>query len=348
MNRKNIFILCAATVFLLLVFYCLWRQSVPEPEIYEYVYPVKRDIVRKALIQGHIGSRNQVSVFPDAPGVLARLSVKNGDRVRKGQELAVLVVSPQMDVTEEYLANEQTARISFEQAERDEKRAKDLLGKGAISKRDYENALNALETSRKALALASSRINRNRGLSVIEAPVNGVVCNLKLVAGSSVSMQTPICGIFDPETMIFIGRADETDIDPMKEGMDMVITPGANKRARIPARISYVSEVGEDYGGVTGFEIRADILDDSISHLRMGYSANGAVVIERKDNVLSIEEAYIYYDPEPFVWILSSNPGDVKRQKWEKVYVTTGISDGVNMEIAGDISEESTIRGHKK
>lgn len=348
MNKKTISILSAATVFLLLVFYCLWRQSVPEPEIYEYVYPVRKEIVRKALIQGNIGSRNQVSVFPDASGVLARVSVKNGDRVRKGQELAVLDVSPQMDATAEYIANEQTARISLEQAERDEKRAKELLDKGAISKRDYENAKNALETSRKALELASSRISKNRRASSIVAPIDGVICNLQPVAGSAVSVQTPICGIFDPETMIFIGRADETDVDPLKEGMDMVVIPGANKKVRIPARLNYISENGENYNGVTGFEIRADILDNTIVHLRMGYSANGEIVVDRRDNVLSVEEAYVYYDPDPFVWVLSSNPKDEKRQKWDKVYVRTGISDGVRMEIDGDITEQSIVRGHKK
>lgn len=348
MNKKAILSISVAAVFLLLVFYCLWRQSVPEPDIYEYVYPTQRDIIRKSLIQGRIGSYTEVAVFSDAPGVLESVSVANGERVRKGQKLAVLDLSPQMDVKDEYIANEHKARIVFEQAERDEKRAKVLFEKGAISKRDYENAKNALETSRKALALASSHINRNGELSVVVAPVDGVVCNLKSVKGSPVSPQTPICGIYDPEKMVFIGRADEMDVDPLKEGMEMVIIPGANKKARVPSRICYVSESGEDYGGTTGFEVRADILDSGTAHLRIGYSANGEIEVERRDNVLSVEEAYIYNDPEPFVWVLSSNPKDVRHQKWDKVYVTTGISDGINMEISGNIPEGSIIRGHRK
>ncbi len=348
MNKKSIFFFFAAAIFMLLLFYCLWRQSVPDPEIYEYVYPVRKDIVRTSRLNGHIGSRYQVSVFPNTSGVLTRLSVRNGERVRKGEEIAMLDVSPQIDVTEEYITNEQNARISLEQAQRDEKRAKGLFEKGAISAREYEKAANAFTMAEKALALATSRIRTNRSISVITAPIDGIICNLKLVAGAAVSNQTPICGIFDPEMMIFIGRADETDVDDMEEGMAMTVIPGADKNARIPARIEYISEKGEDFGGIAGFEIRAEILDNDIMHLRIGYSANAEVEVERRKDVLSVEEYCVYYDPQPFVWVLSSNPKALKRQKWDKVYVTTGVSDGVSVEISGNISENDIIRGYKK
>ena len=70
--------------------------------------------------------------------------------------------------------------------------------------------------------------------------------------------------------------------------------------------------------------------------------------VERKDNVLAIEESFVYYDPEPFVYVLSSNPKDVKHQKWEKQYVKTGLSDGINIEISGKITKdtiEKTLKG---
>ena len=54
--------------------------------------------------------------------------------------LAVIDVAPQMDATKEYATLEQNARISLEQAQRDERRADDLLKKGAISTKEYETA----------------------------------------------------------------------------------------------------------------------------------------------------------------------------------------------------------------
>lgn len=347
MNKKTFFLLFAAAVLLAAAFYCLWRQSVPEPETYGYVYPVRRDIARKSRIHGHIDSRNRICVYPQASGILSRISVSNGDFVRKGCELAVIDLSPQSDATEECLAEEQNARIRYEQAARDEKRAKELLGKGAVSEKEYENARNALEMAGKGLALASSRMSRNREVSVITAPIDGIVCDLLFVTGASVSVQTPICGIFDPSAMIFCGYADETDVYPLKEGMEMTVIPGANRKAEIPARLRYVSEKGEEVNGATRFEIRADILDNDVMHLRMGYSANAEMTVERRDGVLSIEEAFVFYDPEPFIWVLSSNPEDLKRQKWEKKYVTTGVSDGIYIEIEGTLPEETIVRGRK-
>ena len=121
-----------------------------------------------------------------------------------------------------------------------------------------------------------------------------------------------------------------------------------DEKVKIPARLSYISERGEDINGVTTFEIHADILDKSIFRLRIGYSANAEIEVERKDSVLAIEESFVSYDPEPFVWVLSSTPEDVKHQKWEKQYVKTGLADGINMEISGKISKETIIRGRKK
>lgn len=348
MRKKTIFITCAVTTFLLFVAYCLWRQSVPESETYEYAHPVKRDIVRKTRIHGEIGSRHQVTVFPQSNGMLKSILVKNGDRVRKGQRLAVLDLSPQVDMTEEYNTNEQSARISLEQAQRDEQRAKDLLAKGAISVKDYEKTKTALAMAEKALTLASSRIRTNKETLVINAPIDGVVCNLQLVENASISAQTPFCGIYNPDEMIFIGRADETDVDAFRDGMDMVIMPGANKTARIPARLSFISDRGEEINGVTCFEIWADILDDSIMHLRMGYSANAELEVERKSKVPSVEEAFVNYDPQPFVWVLTSDPKDEKHQKWEQLHITTGLSDGINIEITSNIPQGTIIRGRKK
>lgn len=348
MNKKKISILSMTVVILLFAFYCLWRISAPEPEIYEFVRPEIQNIVRTSRIHGHIDSRKKVSVFPHTAGMLTHVYVKNGDNVRKGQKLATIDVPPQMNVEEEYDAFEQNASISLEQAERDEKRAKDLLKKGAISTKEYEAAKNALIIAKREHALASSRITANRKAMVITAPTDGVVCDMKLVNGASVSSQTPICIILNPKAMVFVGRADETDVCYLKEGMEMTVIPGVDEKFKIPARLSYISERGEDINGITTFEIHANILDETIFHLRIGYSANAEVEVERKDNVLAIEETFVSYDPEPFVWVLSSDPKDVKHQKWEKKYVKSGLSDGINIEISGMITKDTIIRGRKK
>ena len=93
------------------------------------------------------------------------------------------------------------------------------------------------------------------------------------------------------------------------------------------------------------------------SHIESGWAGvrpliheqgKGPSEISRKDNVLAIEESFVYYDPEPFVWMLSSNPEDEKHQTWEKLQVTTGLSDGINIEIGGKITKDTIIRGRKK
>lgn len=349
MNKKTISILSVTVVFLLFAFYCLWKMSAPEIEMYDFVHPEKQNIVRTSRIHGHIDSREgEVRVFSHTTGILTHIYVKNGDSVRKGQKLATLELPPQIDATEEVSVLEQNARVNLEQAERDEKRAKDLLKKGAISTHEYEIAKNALIIAEREHALASSRITTNHKTAIITAPANGVVCDMQYIDGTSVTSQVPICSIQNQDAMKFVGRADEIDVCYLREGMQMTVIPGVNEKVKIPAQLSYISDRGEDINGITTFEIHADILDESIFHLRIGYSANAEIEVERKDSVMAIEETFVSYDPEPFVYVLTSSPEDVNHQKWEKQYIKTGLSDGINIEISGNIKKSTIIRGHKK
>ncbi|MBP5619642.1 MAG: efflux transporter periplasmic adaptor subunit, partial [Bacteroidaceae bacterium] len=77
--------------------------------------------------------------------------------------------------------------------------------------------------------------------------------------------------------------------------------------------------------------------------IRSGYSANAEIVLDKADKVLCIPESAIEFSGDStFVYIIK---GEGKQKKYERTLVTTGLSDGVNIEIKKGITAKDKVRG---
>ena len=77
--------------------------------------------------------------------------------------------------------------------------------------------------------------------------------------------------------------------------------------------------------------------------IRSGYSANAEIVLSRADNVLTIPESAIEFSGDStFVYIVK---GEGKEKSYERTAVTTGLSDGVNIEIKKGLTAKDKVRG---
>ena len=79
------------------------------------------------------------------------------------------------------------------------------------------------------------------------------------------------------------------------------------------------------------------------SKIRAGYSANAEIVLARADKVLSIPESAIEFSGDStFVYIIK---GEGKNKTYDRTYVETGLSDGVNIEIKKGVTAKDKVRG---
>ena len=77
--------------------------------------------------------------------------------------------------------------------------------------------------------------------------------------------------------------------------------------------------------------------------IRSGYSANAEIVLSKVDKVLTVPESAIEFSGDStFVYVVK---GDGKEKKYERTQVTTGLSDGVNIEIKKGITKKDKVRG---
>ncbi len=82
-------------------------------------------------------------------------------------------------------------------------------------------------------------------------------------------------------------------------------------------------------------------LDTTNTFIRAGLSANASIILAKAENVLTIKEALVQYDPKtekPFVEVM------VGDQKFERRDVDLGVSDGIDVEVKSGISKDDKIK----
>ena len=141
--------------------------------------------------------------------------------------------------------------------------------------------------------------------------------------------------------MIFEGKVDEADVASLRLGTILKVSLGAVEDQELDAVLKFIAPKGTEEQGAVQFKIEADMLLNDNIVVRAGYSANASVVLDRKEDVLSLREALIQFDrktQDPYVQIMK---GD---QKFERKEVKLGISDGENVEILEGVDVEDAVK----
>ena len=101
------------------------------------------------------------------------------------------------------------------------------------------------------------------------------------------------------------------------------------------AQLEYISPKGVEENGANQFEIKAAItVPDSVT-VRSGYSANAEIVLQHADKVLAVPESTVEFTSVP-------------QQTFTRKQVTTGMSDGIKIEIKNGLQANDIVRGTKK
>lgn len=354
-----------AAILVVYSFYYMWKQSQPAPEVYELIYPEKRDIANYVIATGTLEVRVEVELKPKVTGVIKKLKIKAGDTVRKGDIVAEILVIPDMVMLNEAQSKVEVARISLEQIERDAKRSQSLFESGVVSKAENEQMQNSLSQAREVLSAAQSQVDViTKGVSrrsgetnntVVRSTMDGIVLNVPVKIGSTVSGSsqfsegTTIAKVGDLNDVIFRGDVDEMQAANLHTGMNVTLVPGAMQSVSIPAVLEYISPEAKLVNGTRKFEIKAAATIPEGVAVRSGYSVNASIELQKVHQVISIDEVCISFEGgEAFAYKLTSDEKDTERQQWERIPVTIGLSDGLFIEIKEGISEDMVLRGVKK
>ena len=157
---------------------------------------------------------------------------------------------------------------------------------------------------------------------------------------------TTIASVANMNDLIFRGNIDETEVGQLVNDMPMKITIGALQDLKFDANLEYISPKAVENNGANQFEIKAAVKLAEGSQIRSGYSANAEIVLSSVSKVLSVPESAIEFSGDStFVYIIK---GEGKDKTYERTQVTTGLSDGVNIEIKKGVTQKDKVRGPEK
>ena len=273
-----------------------------------------------------------VHVVPRLTGLVQAVSANAGDRVRRGQLLAVLSSPTLADQRSEWLAAQQRlglARTTFEREKR--------LWEARISaEQDYLQARLALQETEIAEQAARQKLAA-LGVATapagqltryeIRAPVDGVITDKKISVGEVLKEDTRIFTVADLSTVWVEMAVYAKDVNAVKPGQQVTVK-AASFEARAEGRIGHV-------GALVGEQTRAAmarvVLPNPQGWWRPGLPVNVELTAEETDVALAVAtEAVQSLGQSPVVF---GRYG----QQFEARPLLLGRSDGRMTEVLGGL-----------
>jgi HlyD family secretion protein len=338
--------------------FILYNKSKKKDAIYETSTPFVSNLVNKTVATGSVIPRREIAIKPQVSGIIAEIYVEPGEIVKNGDLIAKIKIIPDMVALNSSESRVNKAKLQLEDARLVYDRQRLVYQQGVIPEAEfqkyrieYNTALEELEAAENNLQLVKEGITRKAGgvsNTLIRSTISGMVLDVPVEVGSSVIQAntfnegTTIASVADMGEMIFEGKIDETEVGKIREGMTLQLTVGAVENEKFDAILEYISPKGLEENGTVQFEIKAMVTLSENTFIRAGYSANADIVLDKRDSVMVIPEGLISFEKEndsAYVEVETAN------QVFEKRYIKTGLSDGINIEVISGIEKEDKIKG---
>ena len=359
--KKYSKLIIAAIIALIFIgtFVFLWQKSQPKEVVYNEFTPKQDSIQKTTIITGKIEPRNEVNIKPQISGIITELYKEPGDYVNAGDVIAKVKVVPEMGQLSSAEMRVRLADINLKQAQTDFEREENLFNQKLVSADEFDKSKLALNQAKQEKLAAEdalqvvrdgfSKSNAKASSTLIRSTISGIILDIPVKVGFSViqvntmNEGTTIASVANMNNLIFRGNIDETEVGQLVNGMNMKITIGALQDLKFDASLEYISPKAMESNGTNQFEIKAAVKLSEGSKIRSGYSANAEIVLARAENVLSIPESAIEFSGDStFVYVIK---GEGKNKTYDRTYVETGLSDGVNIEIKKGITAKDKVRG---
>ena len=354
-------LIIAAIIALIFIgtFVFLWQKSQPKEVVYNEFTPKMEDIQKTTIITGKIEPRNEVNIKPQISGIITDLYKEPGDYVNAGDVIAKVKVILDMGQLSSAEARVRLSEINLKQAQVNFDREENLYNMKLVSADEFDKIKQALQQAKEEKVAAIdalqvvrdgvSKSNASASSTLIRSTISGRILDIPVKVGNMVILSnnfndgTTIASVANMNDLIFRGNIDETEVGQLVNDMPMKITIGALQDLNFEANLEYVSPKAVENNGANQFEIKAAVKLAEGCQIRSGHSANAEIVLSSVSKVLSVPESAIEFSGDStFVYIIK---GEGKQKTYERTQVTTGLSDGVNIEIKKGLTTKDKVRG---
>ncbi len=186
----------------------------------------------------------------------------------------------------------------------------------------------------KALQDKLSAYQKNLKKTEVKAPFSGTITDVRVDPGDTYATGALIT-LQDCSELIVVTEVDEYDISTIKNGMRAVIKTDATREEEMEGTVSFIAPTPTQGG--TSVTYRVEItLNKQEERLRLGMTAKTNLVMEEKENVLTVPYDAILSDPEGKNYITLMEPAEEGITNRRDVYVTVGTEGDYYVEISSE------------
>lgn len=318
-----------------------------------------RDIHFAVTAAGDIGPLDAVSVRPEIGGIISKLTLDIGDKVKKGdvlfelddKDLQTEKRTRQTEIAGAKLAV-QTQKLHVEKAKLNYERFKDLFENKLVAQEAYDNArieyelaqnsldiaVNRLETAQTALQQVEDKLVK----TVIRAPFDCTILTRPVSVGQAVSGSsgfnsgTEVFTVANLSDMVITAHINQADVTRLKVGQEVTVEVEAVPGLKLVGHVDRIAPQATLKNGVKGFSTRI-ILKDAENAVRPGMTANLSIPLISSENVLAVPLAAIFNDQnDRFVYVKES-------EQFVRRPVRLGVADYDFVEVLNGLEEGEVI-----
>lgn len=295
---------------------------------------------------------------PKSGGQIARLLVREGDRVKAGQVLLELwnkdLVANERLTQDQLRAARLRAReacLAADLAERDAERSRQLKEKGFISDDRLDRAVSEAQTKRAGCDAARAEAEQAQARisaaqadlsrTVLRAPFDGVVAKItgelgEFTTPSPPGIPTPpAVDLIDDSCLYVTAPIDEVDAPAIRLKMPARISvdafPGRKFKGHVRRIAPYVLEAEKQARTV---DVEVEFSDPGETQvLLVGYSADVEIVLDVRDDILRVPTPAIQESNRVLVYVPGAGVAEERKiatglSNWQFTEVTSGLNQG--------------------
>lgn len=320
-RRRKLYIALAILIILTVAAAIIYRTT-GKAAVTQYKTKIvgRGNLTSIVTATGTLQPTNTVSVGSELSGIINSVEVNYNDRVKAGQDLAMLDTSKlEAQITQSRAALESAkAKVLQSQATVEETRAKlaqlhkvrELSNGKVPSQAEMDAAEAAFGRANADLASATSAVSQveaallanetDLSKSVIRSPINGIVLTRSIEPGQTVaaSFQAPVLFTLaeDLTQMELHVNVDEADVGKVRQGQTAEFSVSAYPNRTFNARITQVRFGSSTTSGVVTYETVLKVNNQDLS-LRPGMTATADITVKQVENALLIPGAALRFTP---------------------------------------------------
>ncbi len=357
LNKVLRWLLVVVAIFIFLYIVKIVFFPTKEESPYITTKPVIMDLENVVLATGIVNPYKQVNVGAQVSGQIESLNAKVGQKVKKGDTLAVIDAQTQQNSYLSAKAQMFSDKAALLKAKIEYDRQAKMIKSGATSQADYDNA-------KASLALASASFEQSKlkvdtakvslGYTKVVAPIDGVVVSIAVDQGQTVNANqtTPtILILAQMDKMTILSEVSEADVSKLKIGMQATFTTlGDNEhhyttvlRSIDPSPTILVNNSNTNINSATDNAIyyyaTMDI-PNSDERLKIGMTAQISIVTDNVRGVLTIPSVALGEQNDKGLYAVKIL--DKKSNPMTK-YVKVGLNNSVNAQVISGIDKNDDV-----